>query len=703
MFFRNTVYTVIIVTVFFGGAELLLALFGVRPILLSEDPLVGFAAHTPLFVETTGPDGSVTLHTAPNRRRLFNYQEFPREKSGDSYRIFCMGGSTTHGRPYYDPVSFCGWLRAYLNAADPTRNWEVINAGGVSYASYRVARLMNELKQYQPDLFIVYSGQNEFLEERSYGELIKLPGWLINLHITLSGTRSYTALVQLIDTVRPDSPQQAQKSPMLSGEVDEILNKSVGPESYQRDDVLRQQIMTHFRLNMMRMVRIARSADAELMFVQPAINIKDMSPFKSEHKTGLDKQEQKRWHSLYRQARTLHKNGEINEALTLYRQALEIDDRYADLHYRIGQVYFQRERYQQAERSFRRAVEEDIVPLRILNAMQQTVEQVAAQETVPLIDFPSILREAYLSQYDHAVFGEEYFLDHVHTNMEGYRILALALFDRLVEQRVVTPDASWNDASRRLAEQELVADLDPSIEGRMSLMLGKVLDWAGKYDEAYASFERAFEILGPSPMLYDRLARSAYFTDKYDEAIQYLNEALQLYPSMHGAHENLALLMEAKGEPDKAIEHCWAEIEINPSNHFVHARLANLLEQKGDDDAALKHYQLSLAFQPEHEFALVKLAYLMIKQNRYSEALTYTQEALRVNPAQHRAHRALNLIRQKQDNIEQATQDFPEAAPSESHYTVTEEDLQPEKIRHNWAGRAPAKYGDQKPQASISN
>ena len=38
---------------------------------------------------------------------------------------------------------------------DPTRNWEVINTGGLSYASYRVAALMEQLVEYQPDLFVI--------------------------------------------------------------------------------------------------------------------------------------------------------------------------------------------------------------------------------------------------------------------------------------------------------------------------------------------------------------------------------------------------------------------------------------------------------------------------------------------------------------------------------------------------------------------
>ena len=59
--------------------------------------------------------------------------------------------------------------------ADPTPHWEVINAGLLSYGSYRVAMVMEELITYEPDLFIVYTGHNEFLERRTYKEIIAAP------------------------------------------------------------------------------------------------------------------------------------------------------------------------------------------------------------------------------------------------------------------------------------------------------------------------------------------------------------------------------------------------------------------------------------------------------------------------------------------------------------------------------------------------
>jgi tetratricopeptide (TPR) repeat protein len=660
-YLKHSLFTVIIVAAFFGLMEAVLAVAGVRPLLLTEDPFVGFADNVPQFVPDIRPDGTPILRTARNKRGLFNYQEFPRHKPDNSYRIFCMGGSTTYGRPYFDDVSFCGWLRAYLQAAQPDRHWEVINAGGVSFASYRVTRLMNELKQYQPDLFIVYSGQNEFLEQRSYGGLIDQPDWLINLNATLSGTRVYTAMNRLIEAAQPDSLKQARARGQLSGEVDEILNHTIGPQSYQRDDALKQQILTHYRLNLTRMVRIAQSVEAGILFVQPAINLKDMSPFKSTHRDGLDEAALQAWQARYDRAGELAAAGDDAAALAMYREALALDDRYAELHYRMGQTLFRLQRYTEAEQAFQRAVEEDIAPLRILGAMQQSVAAVAAGEGVPLVDFPEILRRAYRAQYPYTIFGKEYFVDHVHTRMEGYRLLGLALFEQLQQDGIVTPDPAWNTARREAVEQQLIASLDPRDAGGALLNLGKVLEWAGKFEEAYDAFQRSMAILGPSPMLYDRLARTSYALKKYDETIGYLQASLKLAPKTPGVHAKLATLLEKQGKTADAIQHSLSELAIVPDNFLVHAGLAELFEKQGDDTAALQHYEKALQLQPDFEFVRIKLAYLLLRLGRFQEAEAQCRETLRINPQQYRAHTALGLILKQQGDYPQAIQHFSEA------------------------------------------
>ncbi|PWB67376.1 MAG: O-GlcNAc transferase, partial [Holophagae bacterium] len=141
--------------IFFAVLEAVLAVVGVKPRAYEEDPYVGFSGRAPLFVEVRDSDGTVVMERSPAKATLFNMQRFPKVKAAGTTRIFCMGGSTTYGHPYEDPTSFCGWLRELLNAAQPDHRWEVINAGGISYASYRVALLMEELVGYDPDLFII--------------------------------------------------------------------------------------------------------------------------------------------------------------------------------------------------------------------------------------------------------------------------------------------------------------------------------------------------------------------------------------------------------------------------------------------------------------------------------------------------------------------------------------------------------------------
>ena len=106
--------------------------------------------------------------------------------------------------------------------ADASRTWEVINSGGVSYASYRVANILEELTEYEPDLFVVYTGHNEFLEDRTYRSMIEMPAALRGIGALLSSTRTYSALSRL---VRTETPERTE----LPAEVETLLDVNVGP------------------------------------------------------------------------------------------------------------------------------------------------------------------------------------------------------------------------------------------------------------------------------------------------------------------------------------------------------------------------------------------------------------------------------------------------------------------------------------------
>ncbi len=235
------------------------------------------------------------LATAANKRRLFNDQSFAKAKPRGTYRIFCLGGSTTHGRPYDDATSFCGWLRELLPAVDASRRWEVINAGGVSYASYRSALLMEELALYEPDLFVIYSGHNEFLEERTYQGIIATPPAVRGLAALAGRTRLYSALRKALRALRSRGDTAAGDRSLLASEVRTRLDASVGPDAYERDEALATQVLDHYRFNLARMTDIARAAGARAVFITPASNLRHSSPFKSQHRDGLSTTDLESW------------------------------------------------------------------------------------------------------------------------------------------------------------------------------------------------------------------------------------------------------------------------------------------------------------------------------------------------------------------------------------------------------------------------
>jgi tetratricopeptide (TPR) repeat protein len=391
-FWQGALLSLAAIVLFFGSLEGVLAIIGVRPTLLDKDPFVGFVSNVPLFVPKIDEDGRQILTTAANKLSNFNHQQFYKKKPAGTYRIFCLGGSTTYGRPYNDTTSFAGWLRELLPRAEPSSRWEVINAGGVSYASYRVARLMKELALYEPDLFIIYSGHNEFLEERSYGALRDAPGMVKSTAALLARTRTWTAMSLLIKRMNISSSPKPDERFRLTREVDTQLEK-YGPDRYERDDNLRDKILMHYRLSLKRMVDIAESVDAEVIFVTPASNLKDFSPFKSQHADGLGESDRLLVENLLAKGRESIRGSSWSEALQILDQALQSDPRFAELHYRRGKVLFALGQHEEAKAAFRRARDEDVCPLRVLSPMQETLADVSRVTGSPLVDFVDLLEQ----------------------------------------------------------------------------------------------------------------------------------------------------------------------------------------------------------------------------------------------------------------------------------------------------------------------
>lgn len=666
----------------------------------TSDPFVGFSNQFPLFVaDETEP--STHVQTAENKLVWFNDQRFTRIKPAGVRRVFCVGGSTTFGRPYSDSTSFCGWLREFLPLTDEETEWEVINAGGVSYASYRVAAVMAELAEFQPDLFVVYSGQNEFLERRTFEGMFDQSALQRNVTALMGKTRTFNVLKGLLKPSAEKS-EEAPNTIKLAGEVDEMLNHTIGPSDYHRDPRWRAGVVKDYEANLERMRLIAKQSDAGILFVVPASNEKDCSPFKSELKSGVDDSIREEFEQL------IHDSGRVAsiEALdetqkeagregsaTLatrieqLRAAKVIDDGYAEVDFELGQSLFASDAMPEAKLAFQAALNNDVCPLRATTGVQAAVRRLAEKSDVMFLDFDEKLRQRCELENGHRILGKEYFLDHVHPTIDIHQQLALWILEEL-RSRQWCNGAALNQAQIDGVDQRVRAQIDSVAQGVALRNLAKVLHWSGKFSEAAPRARDALELLPNDPESLLVLADCLRQTNQLEDAILTCQLLVDVEPMYALAYLLYGELLVEQHSYQEAVDVCTfaalalppgsrrqlrAELllgitylqleefrkadeilfrlyEDNPRNLETMAYLAQSKEGIGNTFSAMKIYQQMVKQAPENAEAHQRLGILLLKERRYEEAQRCFENVLEVDANYQQASVQLEIAKRLAGN-----------------------------------------------------
>ncbi len=587
---KKLVFAATATILFFLLLEALLAGIGFRPQANQTDRTVGFSSYAPLFVETTDGQGRAVLATAQNKLHWFNYQTFPKEKAAGTQRIFCMGGSTTYGHPYWDETSFAGWLRRTLPILDDSQEWQVINAGGISYASYRVAALMEELSQYEPDLFIVYSAHNEFLERRTYANMFAQPALTRDLTALLAHTRIWTVAERAVLAVRGQSPPQSSSStlassPQLAAEVDEELNHTIGPVDYHRDDAWRDAVVADYRANVQRMIDIAQRCGAKILFVAPAANEKDCAPFKSEM-THLNPADQATMQALILNGDQALDQSQFAAAAQSFAQAVKMDERYADAHFRLGRALLAQAQAGQALTEFSRAVDEDVCPLRAITPIKEALRAVTKRNAVPLVDFEARLRELSQTQTGTSILGNEVFLDHVHPTIEVNRLLSTWIIEALQDadwiKRVSLKDNSIQTQLEQMRQRTLTAiDRDDEIFALRNL--AKVIHWSGKFQEAISLARDVLDLAPGDPESRHIIASCLANLGRTQEALEEYDLLFADGIGFPRAYLSYGELLAANGRLEQAKAYLLLAVLRNPDSPDAYESLGKVHAELGEE------------------------------------------------------------------------------------------------------------------------
>ncbi len=448
------------------AVELALRGLGLGRATEANDPFVGFSDIHPLFV-LSDPAGRYDI--PPSRQLHFEPDSFAAAKPPGEFRIFVLGGSTVQGSPWSIATSFSTWLELHLNAADPSRKYEVVNCGGVSYASYRLLPILEEVLHYEPDLIVFCEGHNEFLEDRDLSALRSQPAALTWAERQVSRLRTYNVLRDSALRLTERDPTPAAS--LLGPEVDARLDWKDGLAKYHRDEAWRTGVIAHFDDSLRRIVRTAADARVPLVLVSPVSNL-EYPPFKSEHRADLTPAELARFDALVTQARELG-GTDLPRSLRLLEEAAAIDNEYAQVHYDIGLCQLELGAAADARESLLAAKELDICPLRMIEPIHRAIRAVAEETRTPLVDADSLIAANSRSGFP----DRQWLVDHVHPSISGHQLIADALADKLVSLRVVTRREDW-EAARDETYRQHLASLDHVYFERGKSRLRSEQGWA---------------------------------------------------------------------------------------------------------------------------------------------------------------------------------------------------------------------------------
>lgn len=250
------------------------------------------------------PGNELTVPDA--RNAVFEYK-----KSPDTFRIFCLGGSTTAGFPYQYNATFPSLLYDRLHLLFPDRNFEVINVGISAINSFSVLDFTHELVHYQPDLFLIYMGHNKFYgalgvaSTRSLGE----NRTFIKLYLKLEKLRFFLLLHDIIFKFKKLFAAKINiKSSTLMEAVAADKSIPLGGEKY---NIAKR----NFNANLAEILGIIQKHGTPVLVSTLVSNLKDQPSFKSIFSEGF--QQKDNWERIFKNGVQSEDNKKYDEALAV--------------------------------------------------------------------------------------------------------------------------------------------------------------------------------------------------------------------------------------------------------------------------------------------------------------------------------------------------------------------------------------------------
>jgi tetratricopeptide (TPR) repeat protein len=543
-----------------------------------------------------------------------------------------------------------------LRSRYPGVEFEVVNAAVAAVDSNVVLQVAREAAGHDPDLFVVYLGNNEVVGPYgpdSVGNSLvggDRPPSLLEIRAGL-WVRT-TRLGQLIErVVAPERTREGKPARRQRGGAD-LLRTLV-----RIDDPRLEATYLRFERNLEDLLEAASDAGAKTVVATVASNLRDFSPFASLHPVDMTREGKTLFASGYRNGLALSRRGEWTAALRRFQSAASIDSGFAQLHFEIGRCLLGVGRLPEARESLVRARDLDAGRYRADTAINRIIRGAAEgreSQGIHLADAERSLADSEFSR--DGLPGDGLFYDHVHLTFEGSYALARSILDQVepvlpewIRSRASAPP---DDASQdRVAEALALTEWDLARLGDLLARRHRTLAGAAAESEGVSRPQFSQRTLGGEPRLRDSAAiyRRAIELDPLDLPLRRNLAALLLeLRDAAGAEEQLRFLVERvprvaewrvaygealalQGRPDEAVEQLRAAVRLDPGDFIARAKLGDALGERGQVGEAMASYERVLQLKPDTPAVHLRLGILLLGRGELDRALEHFESVLEMS------------------------------------------------------------------------
>ncbi|MDX9752766.1 MAG: tetratricopeptide repeat protein [bacterium] len=558
----------------------------------------------------------------------------PAKEVNDVYRIVVLGESAAQGDPQPE-YGFSRMLQVMLEAHYPGTRFEVINAAMTGINSFAVRDIAQDSLCLQPDLFVIYMGNNEVVGPFGAGNVLKrfpTPLWMIRTHLAFQTTSLGQGMAALLGA-------------RDSGDPDTWMGMKMFDDLVRWESEPLQRIYSNFRTNLHSMLVRARCANTRYILCTVGVNLRDCAPFGAIHGEGMSVDTLLEWNALWEEAVQLETQGKVAEALDLYLALEELDARHAGVQFHIAQLLLATQNPSAAAKRFTRARDLDALRFRADSRINEMIREAAEFDSnTTLVDFERVLQEAS----EHGIAGSAHFYEHVHLNPQGNYLLAQTVLDSL---EAMLPGDIQN------------AKIDPMLAFDEVLQQLAYTDW-----NAYQVLQTLAERINEPPFLYQsnhqeqqvflqQAMRQLMETPQAEamaQALEIYKNALDAKPNDSAIRSNYAGLLVAMGQIDEGLEVYRGLLRENPFDPTVPVRMGDAYTKQQKTDDAVTMYDLALTIRPDYNRAMYYKGISLANGGRIHEAIRLFEEFLVLYPDHGHGHVNLALLYKNQNQPEKA-------------------------------------------------